>query len=114
MTYSTKLTDGSLIAVEKINGIEVYNLECDKLGEVEDIMLDKISGRVVYAVLSFGWILGADHNHCPLPWSVLKYDTQKCGYVINLNKDLLKGAPSICSDTDFTSTLDYSGGVHHY
>jgi len=114
MTDATKLTDGSLIAAEKVNGTDVYNLEGDKLGEVEDIMLDKISGQVAYAVLSFGGFLGMGHKHYPLPRSVLSYDTKKGGYVINLDKDLLKNGPSIDSDTEFTWTPDYGRGVDRY
>jgi len=114
MTDITKLTDGSLIAAEKVNGTEVYNLEGDKLGEVEDVMIDKISGQVAYAVLSFGGFLGMGDKHYPLPWSTLKYDTQKGGYVINLDKDKLKNAPSIDRDSDFAWTADYGRGVDRY
>ena len=114
MTDTTKLTDGSLIAAEKVNGTDVYNLEGEKLCEVEDIMLDKISGQVAYAVLSFGGFLGMGEKQYPLPWSVLKYDTHKGGYVINMDKDLLKDAPSIDRDTDFTWTADYGRGVDRY
>ncbi len=114
MTDETKLTDGSLIAAEKVNGTDVYNLEGDKLGEVEDIMLDKSSGHVAYAVLSFGGFLGMGEKHYPLPWSTLKYDTRKGGYVINMDKEKLQNAPSIDRDTDFTWTPDYGRGVDRY
>ena len=114
MTDTTKLTEGSLIAAEKVNGTDVYNLEGDKLGEVEDIMLDKISGHVAYAVLSFGGFLGMGEKQYPLPWSTLKYDTQKGGYIINMDKDRLKDAPSIDRDTDFTWTSDYGRGIDRY
>jgi len=114
MTDITKLTDGSLIGAEKVNGTDVYNLEGDKLGEVEELMLDKITGQVAYAVLSFGGFLGIGHKHYPLPWSVLKYDTSQGGYVINLDKDKLKDAPSIDPDAEFAWTADYGRGVDRY
>jgi sporulation protein YlmC with PRC-barrel domain len=114
MTDETKLTDGSLIAAEKVNGTDVYNLEGEKLGEIEDLMLDKISGHVAYAVLSFGGFLGMNEKHYPLPWSQLKYDTRKGGYTVNLDKDKLKNAPSYDRDTDFTWTADYGRGVDRY
>ncbi len=114
MTDITKLTDGSLIGAEKVNGTDVYNLEGDKLGEVEELMLDKITGQVAYAVLSFGGFLGMGHKHYPLPWSVLKYDTSQGGYVINLDKDKLKDAPSIDPDAEFAWTADYGRGVDRY
>ncbi len=115
MTDTTKLTDGSLIAADKVNGTDVYNLQGDKLGEVEDIMLDKISGQVAYAVLSFGGFLGLGHKHYPLPWSTLTYDTRKGGYVVNIDKKLLESAPSIDrDDDDFAWTADYGRGVDRY
>lgn len=115
MTDETKLTDGSLIGADKVNGTDVYNLEGDKLGEVEEIMLDKITGHVAYAVLSFGGFLGVGHKHYPLPWSQLRYDTRKGGYVVNIDKEKLKDAPSIDRDTrDFMWTPDYGRGVDKY
>jgi len=115
MTDETKLTDGSLIGADKVNGTDVYNLEGDKLGEVEEIMLDKITGQVAYAVLSFGGFLGMGHKHYPLPWSQLRYDTRKGGYVVNIDKEKLKDAPSIDRDTrDFMWTPDYGRGVDKY
>jgi len=114
MTDTTKLTDGSLIGADKVNGTDVYNLEGDKLGEVEEVMLDKVSGQVAYAVLSFGGFLGIGHKHYPLPWSTVKYDTSKGGYVINMDKDKLEKAPSIDRDTDFTWTPEYGRGIDRY
>jgi sporulation protein YlmC with PRC-barrel domain len=114
MTDATKITDGNLIAAEKVNGTDVYNPEGDKLGEVEDIMLDKVSGHVAYAVLSFGGFLGMGEKQYPLPWSALKYDTRQGGYVINMDKERLENAPSIDRDTDFTWTPDYGRNVDKY
>jgi len=114
MTDTTKLTDGSLIGADKVNGTDVYNFEGDKLGEVEEVMLDKVSGQVAYAVLSFGGFLGVGHKHYPLPWSTLKYDTSRGGYVINMDKEKLENAPSIDRDTDFTWTPEYGRGIDRY
>src|SRR5512135_2498746 len=58
MADVTKITTGSLIAAEKVNGTDVYNMDGDKLGTVDDIMIDKISGKAIYAVMSFGGFLG--------------------------------------------------------
>jgi hypothetical protein len=81
---------------------------------VEDIMLDKITGQVAYAVLSFGGFLGMGEKQYPLPWSSLKYDTGKNGYLVNIDKDRLKNAPSIDRDTDFTWTPDYGRTIDRY
>lgn len=113
MTDATKITNGSLIAAEKVEGTNVYNTKGEKLGTVEDIMIDKVSGRACYAVMSFGGFLGMGEKHHPLPWSTLKYDKSKEGYVVNLDKAVLEKAPTYDED-DFTWTPDYGRRVDRY
>lgn len=84
----------SLISADKVEGTSVYNAEGDKLGTLDDIMIDKRTGRVAYAVMSFGGFLGMGERHHPLPWSVLTYDTDRNGYVVPLSKDVLTKAPT--------------------
>jgi sporulation protein YlmC with PRC-barrel domain len=72
----------------------VYNTASEKLGSVEDVMLDKKAGRIAYAVLSFGGFLGIGERYYPLPWEKLTYNTEVGGYVVNLDRDTLEGAPS--------------------
>jgi PRC-barrel domain len=64
-----------------------------KIGKLERVMLDKASGKVAYAVLSFGGFLGMGEDYYPTPWSLLKYDTNLGGYRTNLTKDQLEKAP---------------------
>ena len=90
----TKITSGSLIAAEKVEGTDVYNLQGDKLGTVDDIMLDKVSGKAIYAIMSFGGFLGIGEKYHPVPWSMLTYDTNKGGFVVPLDKRQLQGAPA--------------------
>ena len=67
MTEVTSITSRTLIAADKVKGTNVYNLAGDQLGSVEEIMIDKVSGRVIYAVMSFGGFLGMGEKHHPLP-----------------------------------------------
>ena len=83
-----------LISAGKVQGTAVFNLEGERLGHVEDVMLHKVSGQVAYAILSFGGLLGIGERFTPLPWSVLTYDTGKNGYVIPMGKEQLQGAPN--------------------
>ena len=83
----------SLISSDKVKGTAVYGSDRQKIGSIETLMLTKRGGKVAYAVLSFGGFLGLGTEHYPLPWSVLKYDTELSGYVVNLTKDQLQGAP---------------------
>jgi hypothetical protein len=84
----------SLIPGDKVAGTEVYNHDGTHLGSVEDVMIDKISGKVAYAVMSFGGVFGIGEKYHPLPWSTLHYDTGKDGYVVNLSQEQLKGGPT--------------------
>jgi hypothetical protein len=114
MTEATSITSGTLIAADKVKGTNVYNPAGDKLGSVEDIMIDKASGRAIYAVMSFGGFLGMDKKHHPLPWATLKYDAQKGGYVVNLDKKQLEGAPNYDRGTAFNWTPEYGRKVDSY
>jgi hypothetical protein len=114
MTEATSITSRNLIAANKVQGTNVYNLAGDKLGSVDDIMIDKASGHAIYAVMSFGGFLGMDKKHHPLPWGTLKYDAQKGGYVVNLDKKLLEAAPNYDSDSEFKWTPDYGRKVDSY
>lgn len=114
MSNITKLTSSTLISAERVQGTDVYNIEGEHLGTVDDIMIDKISGKAIYAVMSFGGFLGMGEKSHPLPWSTLKYDEGKGGYVINLDKKRLEGAPTYDRDEEFMWTPDYGRRVDEY
>lgn len=86
-------TGGSAIAASKVKGTKVYNLQGDKLGSIDDVIIDKRSGQVRYAALEFGGFLGMGTDLYPVPWSTLRYDVDQDGYVINIDKAQLEGAP---------------------
>lgn len=82
-----------LIAADKVEGTKVYNRAGDLLGTVDEVMIGKRSGKVAYAVMSFGGFLGIGERYHPLPWNVLDYDEDKGGYVIDMDENRLKSAP---------------------
>jgi sporulation protein YlmC with PRC-barrel domain len=83
----------SLIPADKVEGTDVYNSQGEHLGHIEDVMIHKVSGRVAYAIMSFGGFLGIGAKYHPVPWSMLKYDEGKGGYVVPLDRSLLEKAP---------------------
>ena len=85
----------NIISSDRVTGTSVYNSAGEKLGSVYKVMLDKYSGKVAFALMSFGGFLGIGEKYHPLPWSALKYDTSKQGYVVNLDKTMLAGAPTV-------------------
>jgi PRC-barrel domain len=84
---------GNLIGSDKIEGTTVYGSDQQKIGSIERLMIDKLSGQVLYAVVSFGGFLGLGDDHYPLPWRSFKYDTNLDGYVADVSSDKLRGAP---------------------
>ena len=70
----------TLIGSDKVEGTAVFGAEETQIGSIERVMIDKRSGKVSYAVLSFGGFLGIGDDHYPLPWGSLKYDTNLGGY----------------------------------
>jgi hypothetical protein len=105
----------TLISSDKVEGTAVYNRSGDKLGSVHTLMIDKISGNVTYAVMSFGGFLGIGDRYHPLPWEVLTYDTRQGGYVVDLDRSRLEEAPSYGANEDPNwSDLSWGQRVHDY
>jgi hypothetical protein len=82
-----------LIGSDKVEGTPVYRSNGDHIGQIERIMIDKISGKVAYAVMSFGGFVGIGEDYYPLPWSLLTYNTRVEGYEVNVSEQQLNGAP---------------------
>jgi hypothetical protein len=91
----------ALIGSDKVEGTAVYGADNRKIGNVQRVMLDKISGKVAYAVVSFGGFMGLGEDYYPMPWANLRYDTQLGGYRVNITEDQLKAAPKFSRSTDW-------------
>jgi hypothetical protein len=83
----------SLILGSRVNGTPVFDKAGERIGHIDDLSIERVSGEVIYAILSFGGFLGIGEKYHPLPWSMLDYDPQKGGYVVALDKAALKDAP---------------------
>jgi hypothetical protein len=88
----------SLIGSDKVEGTAVFGIDDTRIGSIERVMIDKVSGKISYAVLSFGGFLGIADDHYPLPWQSLKYDVDLGGYRTGITETQLKGAPKYGSD----------------
>jgi hypothetical protein len=104
-----------LIASNKVDGTAVYSPSEERLGSVYNLMIHKRSGQVAYAVMSFGGFLGMGSNYHPLPWNQLTYNTRLGGYVVNLTKEQLEGAPTYAeSEADVWNDPAYGRRVDDY
>jgi hypothetical protein len=103
-----------LIASNKVEGTAVYDRQGEKLGEVHNFMVGKRSGRVAYAVMSLGGLLGIGQRYHALPWNVLTYDTNRGGYVIDANRDILMNAPTHQAGEEPFSSSDQMRRIREY
>jgi hypothetical protein len=90
-----------LIGSDKVEGTAVYGYDDKKIGSVQRLMLDKISGKVSYAVVSFGGFMGLGEDYYPLPWPSLTYDINLGGYRVGETATTLKGAPKFNRNSDW-------------
>ncbi|MGZ8188910.1 MAG: PRC-barrel domain-containing protein [Methylosarcina sp.] len=82
----------------KIIGTGVKNTKGEDLGNIKDLVLNPMRGNVVYAVVSYGGILGMGDKLFAVPWSALRWTADKDYYVLNMDKDALKNAPGFDED----------------
>ncbi|QDB99589.1 MULTISPECIES: PRC-barrel domain-containing protein [Phyllobacteriaceae] len=92
MTTPTGHTEA--IAASRVIGTSVYNTAGESIGEIEDVMLDKMSNGIMFAVVGFGGFLGMGEKYHAVPWSTLDYDKDRGGYVVPFSKEQLKAAPA--------------------
>jgi hypothetical protein len=92
---------GNLIGSDKVEGTAVYGANSKRIGSIERVMIDKMRGKVAYAVLGFGGFLGIGDDHYPLPWQSLKYDTNLGGYVTGATDSQLKGARKYSNESSW-------------
>jgi hypothetical protein len=83
-----------LISNEDVNGTNVYGAGDSKVGSIDHLMIERRSGRVTYAVMTFGGFLGLGQSHYPIPWAALKYDEALGGYRTGITQEQLENAPA--------------------
>lgn len=88
-----QITGSAMVSSNNVNGTSVYGLQGEKIGEIDHLMIEKRSGTVQYAVMTFGGFLGFGQDEYPVPWKKLTYDVNKDAFVTDINEDQLKGAP---------------------
>jgi hypothetical protein len=101
MQTETTRRSHTLIASDRVEGTPVRRSSGEKVGTIQRLMIDKVSGSVAYAVLSFGGFLGMAQKHAPIPWARLTYDPALSGYRLDLTEDELSRAPAVASDQEF-------------
>jgi sporulation protein YlmC with PRC-barrel domain len=110
MTTQTGHTEA--IRASRVLGTSVYNTEGTEIGTIEDVMLDKLSNGIMFAVIGFGGFLGMGEKYHAIPWASLDYDEDRGGYVVPFTKEQLQAAPSYSindlTEDDGTTVRDAS------
>lgn len=95
------------IRANKVIGTTVRNAAGESIGKVEDVVLDKQSNNIMFAVVGFGGFLGMGEKYHPVPWSTLNYDDTQNAYVVDFTKEQLEAAPA--GSIDELTTGDGTG-----
>jgi hypothetical protein len=124
--YKMTTTDGAgpdarhgpgpyLMGAETLVGNDVFNKDAEDVGDIKEIMLDMRTGRVSYAVLSFGGFLGMGEKLFAVPWDALTLDTENKRFVLDVSKDRLEGAPGFDKNhwPDMADAA-WESGIHTY
>jgi sporulation protein YlmC with PRC-barrel domain len=94
MAMTTASGHTSAIRAKRVIGTNVKDLSGKKIGEVEDVILDKSSNNILFAVVGFGGFLGVAEKYHPIPWASLDYQEDEGAYVVSYTQEQLKAAPA--------------------
>ena len=116
--YSSNNGDGTgpqLMGADNLIGNDVYSQNEDDLGDIKEIMLDTNTGKVSYAVLSYGGFLGMGEKLFAVPWEALKLDTENKRFVLNVDSEKLESAPGFDKD-NWPNMADekWADGIHSF
>ena len=101
ISTSSQTSSSALIESDRVEGTSVYSTTGESVGSIKRLMIEKVSGRVTYAVVSFGGFLGLGADEYAVPWNKLNYDTSLGGYRTDITEEQLRGSP------DFYRSKDY-------
>ena len=106
----------ALIESDRVEGTAVYGADNSHIGTIKRLMIDKVSGQVAYAVMSFGGFLGMGEDTYTIPWGKLDYDTSLGGYKTDISPESVKGAPDFYrNDQDYRwNDRDQERRLHYY
>lgn len=105
----------NLVKSNEVIGISVKNAKNENLGKIEEIVLDKLTGKACYVVLSFGGLFGLGDKLFALPWNAIHYDEDYNSFILNIPKEKLEKAPGFDKD-NWPDMADRTWGesIHKY
>ncbi len=107
---STMTMESDLVSSTDVTGTNVYGADDSKVGTIDRVMIDKVSGKVASAVMNFGGLLGIGGDERPVPWNTLTYDTSLGGFRTSITEEQLSDAPE--TDSDWHANRDWEERTH--
>jgi sporulation protein YlmC with PRC-barrel domain len=107
-------TSKPVIESDRVEGTAVYDPSGKHVGTIKRLMIEKVSGRVTYAVMTFGGFLSIGSHEHTIPWDKLRYDTRLGGYRTDITEEQLRGAPSVFADREVWPDRPREQEVHDY
>jgi sporulation protein YlmC with PRC-barrel domain len=114
MATTGKRPGSEILSATTLIGDKVVNFEGEDLGKIEELMIDLETGRINYAVLSFGGFLGIGDKFFAIPFQSLRLDTEKKSFVLNMDKEHLRNAPGFDKNNWPTMSREWGEEVHRY
>jgi len=103
----------TMVPSSRVKSYNVVNPEGDDLGQVQEFMLDLCNGRIAYAIVSFGGIMGITDKWFALPWDIMAWSEEKKKFVVDMPREVLEKSPSINKDK-WPEEIDLSWLSHCY
>lgn len=104
---------GSLVSSADVNGNAVYGRDGERIGTIDHLMIDKLTGKVAYAVMGFGGFLGLGEAHYPIPWSKLSFDVTRDGFVTDLTEAEVSSAPTVAENSPWDRQWETQTHEHY-
>jgi hypothetical protein len=102
-----------LVAGSQVEGASVFSKEGEKLGKIEDLLIEKRTGRTTYALMSFDGFLGVGARYYPIPWSMLDYDPARGGFTAPLSREKVEKGRHV-PDKEVRDEVEWREEVHAY
>ena len=87
-----------VIESSRVEGTAVYDAGGKRIGTIQQLLIEKVSGRVLYVDMTFGGFLGLGAHHHTIPWEKLTYDTGVGGYRTDITEEQVRAAPAFYGD----------------
>ena len=98
--FDTRPSSKSVIESDRVEGTAVYDPHDNHIGTIKRLIIEKVSGRVLYVDITFGGFLGLGTHHHTIPWEKLAYEPSLGGYRTDVTEEQVRGAPPLYGDAE--------------